>query len=67
MPLVAVRVSPWVVVPVIVGAVLSLGLGGSAFATGAVAVEVADVEPPSLVAVTATRRVWPTSLGVSFA
>ena len=48
-------------VPVTAGAAT---LAGGSGATTAVAVDVAIAVPPSFVAVTCARRVWPTSAGV---
>ena len=70
-PLPALKAWPSVAVPLIVGnAVLAGAAGGGGggactAATVADAADVAAVEPPSLVAVTTTRTVSPTSLAVS--
>ena len=63
-PLAAVSVWPWVAVPLMLGAaelVGAAGGGGADDPTVAVGCEDAAADPPSLVAVTATRAVWPTS------
>ena len=65
-PLVVLRVWPWTVEPLIAGSALLVGaLGGVAAATTAVGPEVAEPEPPALVAVTTARMVLPTSLADS--
>ena len=61
-PVVAVRVCPSVVVPVIAGRTVLAG-GSSVITTVAPVVE--DVVPATFVAVTTPRIVEPTSVGVS--
>ena len=61
-PVSAVSVSPSRAVPEIEG---SFSLVGGAATTTAVFSEVAGVSPPPFLAVTMTRRVEPTSVGVS--
>jgi hypothetical protein len=58
-PVVVISVSPRVAVPLIAGATVFEGAGGSA--TVAVWAEVAELDPPALAAVTTTRMVWPMS------
>ncbi len=57
-PVLADRIWPVVVVPVIAGAVALVGAGG---VTTAVAADVEFADPPELVAVTTTLTVSPTS------
>jgi hypothetical protein len=62
LPAVAVSVDPANALPETAGARV---LTGDAPVTGGVAAELADTDPPALVAVTTTMIVSPTSLGAS--
>ena len=63
-PVVADRVWPSTAEPLTVGSAVLTGAAGTRV-TGALGAEVAWPEPPSSVAVTITRRVWPASVEVS--
>jgi hypothetical protein len=60
-PFVVVNVCPCCGVPLIIGAAVLTGAAGGAALTVCVGLEVAVVEPPAFVAVTATAMVWPIS------
>ena len=60
-PLLVDNVSPCTAVPLTAGAPEFTGAAGVALVTAAVCVEVAELDPPALVAVTTTSIVSPTS------